>query len=147
MSYITQQGAEQEGMIPAMGCVSCGGFPLAYALTYDDACSQARNLLGGFDSRFLTMPCDQIAAHIAGDCTLFVPPSQIRDALAPGTCGSTPPPGPPPPGPGPGPGPGPAPTPGADTNLLLGIVGIAAVAGIALAITASSRKKKVLIAG
>jgi len=115
---------------------------------YASACAAAKSTLcqlSGGDPQWCNASCPTIQTKVCTDCTVFVGNDPIRLALcctancpAPqaqwadpvtGQCGSTPPGG----------------GGGDNTSLIIGLVGIAAVAGVAIAIAQSSRKKKVLV--
>lgn len=58
-------------------------------MTYEQACTQARAILGGMDAIWLTASCADIAQHLRNDLTLFRAPNDIRTALV-GVVGTPP---------------------------------------------------------
>ncbi len=118
-------------------------WPQAYGMTYDAACADAKRRLGALDPRWLTASCADIAAHIAQDPTLFkgtiCADVCIRRAFGSELpnqtsidCPDCPLVGPPPPDGG----------GGVSTTVLL--VGIGAIAAIAIAMSMQSKKKIVI---
>lgn len=109
------------------GC-NCGSgqaMPAEITLSYDGACRLAQQILGAHEPYWLTARCDQIAAHLKTDCTVFVN-NPIRLALV-GT-NECPPPG----------------DPGGSSNgILLGLLALVGIGGVLL--VASKRSKKLVI--
>ncbi len=52
------------------------------ALSFDAACANARQILGGMSATWLTASCAQIQALLCGDSSVFAAPNPIRSALA-----------------------------------------------------------------
>lgn len=53
-------------------------------MTYEQACAQARAIMGAMSPEWKTASCDQIRAHILANPTLFVGNDPIRLALTAG---------------------------------------------------------------
>lgn len=58
-------------------------------MTYEQACAQARSILGAMSPEWKSASCEQIRAHILADPTLFVGNDPIRLALTAGPGGGT----------------------------------------------------------
>lgn len=55
--------------------------PDTRGLTYDEACADARAALCALDSSWCNASCEQIVAHVAGNCSVFPGNDPIRLAL------------------------------------------------------------------
>jgi len=119
---------------------------MARALTATEACATARQFFTSQGSALANAPCDQLAAAVANDCTLYKGCDPIRLALT-GTyaCGGTTPPCGPAQQP-PGGGVTPQPAPGAADNTVMIIAGLGVAALLGLAVLATTKKKTILIA-
>lgn len=116
----------------------------ARGMTAADACAAARQFMCANGNTGLCQgSCDQIAAHVANNCTLYVGNDPVRIALTgsaqcpPGTVA---PPNPTP-TPTPQPGPYPVPHPGPSDNTPLIIAGLALAAVIGVVVMQAGRKK------
>lgn len=58
-------------------------------MTYEQACAQARAIMGAMSPEWKTASCDQIRAHILANPTLFVGNDPIRLALTAGPGGGS----------------------------------------------------------
>ncbi len=105
-------------------------------MTYEEACAQARSILGSMSPQWKTASCEQIRAHILADPTLFVGNDPIRLALTAGPGGG------PTPGGGTTPGGGQIPSPSGDDqwSLTSSIGGIPMWAIILIAVVLFMRR-------
>lgn len=100
--------------------------PYVMALTYPEACAEAKRILQEMGAPWWNESCEQIAARIAQDCTLFVGHEVRLGLLGTLEC--------------------PVPPPGTNNNMLIiGLVGLGVVGAVA-AVIASKGTKKVLVA-